>query len=761
MTARTSALLIRSLGLVAILGWCTGVHGQGELFLTPELPTPYTVHDLRVADLNGDGADDLIGLGESGFLMTFLANHGEFMPGQTLEVAGFAFSFALDDLDLDGDLDVVIGDASADRILTLLNDGAGTFLPGAEVKVPHRPDLVATAFLDDDSLPDIAVVARFEIVAYTLLADGHGGYALHEFFTHDERADAIHAVDIDDDGDDDILVGNDDSDDIRLYRNNNASLTLDGLRVTGNVRSIDTGDLDGDGDLDVVVGVTTGSTVHIFLNEGGDLGPQTLAQIVSRPFHVRLVDFDFDGDIDIGVQSDSILSTVGAVTHNQGNGLFDDVVTGLVADAPESMDIGDLDGDGDLDLAVATEHSISLLLNQADLSFAQPATYPAGDTLVDVQASDVDLDGLIDLVISGGGTPRLIVMRGDAEAGFLAPMVTDLDVAPRRIRLADLDADGDADAFFVNSGETEAHLHVNEGGSFDSRMLVPIGPLPADIGTGDIDADGDIDLVATNSGMSTISVVLNEDGVYADPVTFPAGSTPRSLELVDVDADADLDVLVGNVATTTLSVLVNDGTGAFTPLGASSLPAPPRDIIVGDLDADGDPDVVVTSLFDDMMSILINTGDGSFESVAELQLGEIVRPVLTDVNNDGLLDILYALHEENVAHVLLANGRGGFAEDVYRAGLTLTAIAAADVDLDGDRDLISTTGSGHISIVDNQLITPCAADMNGDGMLNILDFVAFQLLWQAHDAAADCDADGAHSIVDFICFQHRFQEGCP
>ena len=55
----------------------------------------------------------------------------------------------------------------------------------------------------------------------------------------------------------------------------------------------------------------------------------------------------------------------------------------------------------------------------------------------------------------------------------------------------------------------------------------------------------------------------------------------------------------------------------------------------------------------------------------------------------------------------------------------------------------------------------CSADMNDDGDLNILDFVAFQNLWQANDASADCNDDGAFNILDFVCYQNLFQAGCP
>lgn len=54
----------------------------------------------------------------------------------------------------------------------------------------------------------------------------------------------------------------------------------------------------------------------------------------------------------------------------------------------------------------------------------------------------------------------------------------------------------------------------------------------------------------------------------------------------------------------------------------------------------------------------------------------------------------------------------------------------------------------------------CFGDFNGDGELNVLDFVAFQLAWQDQDPAADCDGNGEFSVLDFICFQLAWQAGC-
>jgi hypothetical protein len=84
-------------------------------------------------------------------------------------------------------------------------------------------------------------------------------------------------------------------------------------------------------------------------------------------------------------------------------------------------------------------------------------------------------------------------------------------------------------------------------------------------------------------------------------------------------------------------------------------------------------------------------------------------------------------------------------------------ISGFGVDVSGELFVIEySEGIGHIF----KLECACAGDVNGDGKLNVLDFVAFQGLWQAEDPAADCDDNGAFNILDFVCYQQVFVDGC-
>lgn len=102
---------------------------------------------------------------------------------------------------------------------------------------------------------------------------------------------------------------------------------------------------------------------------------------------------------------------------------------------------------------------------------------------------------------------------------------------------------------------------------------------------------------------------------------------------------------------------------------------------------------------------------------------------------------------------------GPFPADIWGAALDLSDIGVplgssiAAIRFRAENDACDPVGIGAI-------VPGCAADVNGDGQLNVLDFVAFQSLWQGMDPAADCDASGAFDVLDFVCFQQVFVKGC-
>lgn len=207
--------------------------------------------------------------------------------------------------------------------------------------------------------------------------------------------------------------------------------------------------------------------------------------------------------------------------------------------------------------------------------------------------------------------------------------------------------------------------------------------------------------------------------------------------------EVDFDLFGGTIEVANVTVADNIGEGVRLRVG-----------FTGDMD----------------LSNLIVTGN------TEAQLPtEFLNPV------DGMatIDVTYSNVEGGFEGAGNIDVDPGFVGDGdYRLAAGSAAIDAGDntaldesiiTDLAGDPRYVddpdtADTGFGRAPIIDMgayefQAAT-CAADFNGDGVLNVLDFVAFQLAWQNSDPAADCDASGEFDVLDFVCFQQRFGEGC-
>lgn len=100
---------------------------------------------------------------------------------------------------------------------------------------------------------------------------------------------------------------------------------------------------------------------------------------------------------------------------------------------------------------------------------------------------------------------------------------------------------------------------------------------------------------------------------------------------------------------------------------------------------------------------------------------------------------------------------------------TIYGVDAAELDVDfgGDSnlamrlDVLNLTEEDWAELAGAAAQVGCEADCNGDGRMNILDFVCFQQQWQAKAGAGDCDANGEFDILDFVCYQNLFSAGCP
>jgi hypothetical protein len=173
---------------------------------------------------------------------------------------------------------------------------------------------------------------------------------------------------------------------------------------------------------------------------------------------------------------------------------------------------------------------------------------------------------------------------------------------------------------------------------------------------------------------------------------------------------------------------------------------------------------------------ILDDGDLFGDSVASLgELdGDGVSDLAVGTRNDddggpnrGAVWVLFLNTDGTVkSHQKISDTEGDFLDNADWFGISVASLG----DLDGngvdelgvgalfDDDGGTNTGAVWILFLDG--VVTCPVDINGDGALNVLDFVAFQILWTEGDPGADCDGNGAFNVLDFVCFQGVFVEGC-
>jgi hypothetical protein len=667
-------------------GSCTAICPSTGIFADSgqRIGRPPWSRGVALGDLDGDGDLDAFFAADGTEPNLVLLNDASGTLVDSGQRLGSLSSQAVElgDVDGDGDLDAVVANWGEDRVW--LNDGTGTFTDSGQAL--SSPNSYGLSLGDVDGDGDLDVFVALDEANQLWLNQGDGTFVDSQQRLGSSFSWDVDLADLDGDGDLDAFVANGEGLEPwanKVWFNDGSGIFTDSGQDLGSgaSRGVRLGDVDGDGDFDAFVANSQYEAAEpdrIWLNDGSgsfaDSG-QRLGSSTSQT--VRLGDVDGDGDLDAFVANRTSSNNVWL---NDGSGGFSD--SGQSIANSNAVDLGDLDGDGDLDAYLGSE----VWLNGNGGVFVDSGQALGASDSRSVGLADLDGDGDLDAIVGNYGSPSEVWFN---EAGTVTRSDQVLSIAGdavNSVALGDLDGDGDVDVFLGTSRLESVWLNDGAGNLVESpHRLLSTTLLTLAVVLADLDDDTDLDAFVANAG--TNEVWLNDgSAVFSGPTRLNSSSDSGAVALGDLDGDGDIDAFVGNHASEE-RVWLNDGSGTFSDSGQLLDIGDVWHVRLGDADGDGDLDAFVA--YTTKAALWLNDGSGGFSDS-----GQSLEPVggsgpnglaVGDVNQDRDLDVFVA---NGSKRVWVNDGAGNLFDSGQTLGLTLApSVQFGDLDLDGDLDV--------------------------------------------------------------------------
>ncbi|MCR9098107.1 MAG: VCBS repeat-containing protein [bacterium] len=777
------------------LAWYENLDGDGSFGTAQSMPGSLAPQSAMAADLDQDGDLDLVAAEFGQDRLAWFENtdgDGTFAGPLVLSTAvDGAIDVRVADLDGDGDADVLGSARLGGDVVWLANESIGRRVAFGRAGERWDPKSfsegvrLAAGDLDADGDTDGVVVRRYRdpstnelrsTLAWYPNLDGRGGMgveqavattAAQELFAH------VVVVDMDLDRDLDLLATLQPSGEILWYENEDGAGTFGSVRTVSDLvphtNRVCAADLDGDTDVDVVAS-SNAQTIYWYENAdfaGGAWVQRIITSSAGGHWGTggpSCADLDADGDLDViashypGFGGPTELFWYENTDSEGSFGAPQPVSPGAIVSVLFGL-AADYDGDGDLDVAslsITSPGRVDWHENtdgQGTFGATHPVTPGDGPTfaVTGLEAADLDADGDVDFLATRESNGAAIWFENvDGLGSFAEARVVEGGRQGRNAAFpADMDGDGDIDAltaFQLGSG-ADAYselawyeIRETESPAIRAPTIAGSQSLPTDaLDIGDLDGDGDDDVLTASTLGGTLRWYGNPQGEdwswTGETLTFTAFG-PSAVRAADIDGDGDLDFLAATADDDTVVWYENiAGSRLYdtSPQVVTTVADGARTLEPADVDRDGDVDVIVGSALDDVVAWYENTdGLGSFgvRRVISGGAGSVRTVAAADLDGDGDLDVLSTSPDDDtVDWYENIDGLGGFGIRTVTTNLDEAwALAVADFDGDGDPD-VAATGSTELAWYENtdgqatfgpaQSITPIAG---AAGQLVATDF---------------------------------------
>jgi len=324
---------------------------------------------------------------------------------------------------------------------------------------------------------------------------------------------------------------------------------------------------------------------------------------------------------------------------------------------PLSIATADLNGDGNVDIALRTEQGVQILLGNGKGGFTLGAFYALKQSVQGYDAitlADMNNDGIPDIVTTSLGGPSVVyIFLGNGDGTFKTP-TSYTAIEPYAVAVGDFNGDGNLDVAVAQAGNDSIGVFLGNGNGTlqpEFNYAVSGGFHAETIAIGDLNGDGKLDIV---SASQFINIFFgNGDGTFQTPVVLSAGASQVAVADVNNDGQPDIVFSIGAA----VGVYLNKGGGTFTNYIVSQSTGLSGGFALADFNHDGNIDVILGS-----NGIMFGEGNGKFRATSTLYFGNTTTRVLADVNGDGILDVLQP-YSNTGSGITLTFGAGGGALD--------------------------------------------------------------------------------------------------
>lgn len=603
-------------------------NGAGQLTRDADIPLViYSVGpaDLTAADLNGDGAVDLVaasydGRSSDGVYVILNNGTGGFGNAVLYPAGQITAAVAAADLNGDGKVDVLTADSYSNAVTVRFNPGTGVFPTQTDDYAEFIQSFMDAADIDGDGDLDIFTSGPHPSASSgaILRNDGTGRFLNRTTINNNNGLDGVAAGvlrDLNGDGKPDLLFNNANTssqyDFFTAKNNGNGTFAAPVRWVVGSAGwgEVDAFDLDGDGDLDVVDMEAEGAPsipdgrFFIAMNNGNGTFqvPFSYDLLPGRPEDVVAGDFNRDGKLDLAMTNNGAYgfdSRVFVVLGN-GNGTFGAPIVYTVGRGPLYLVTADFDRDGNLDLATVNSgynnegnEGVTLLFGTGTGTFNRLTNYyaPFSPDLLGasgIAAGDIDRDGDIDLVTTGVSNDVAIYVNNGA-GGFSFPYRLGAFAGTHWPLLRDFTCDGTVDL---------AVLSARPALGFDSGVGVLRGVAAVPLATTSVvsrkthSTAGIFDIALPLSGASGIE---SRGGAHTIVATFSNPITAGTASVSSGTGAVSGTAISGNTLTVTLSGVADRQVITITFNGvmdSSGQTLPPTSVsmnlLLGDVNGNG------------------------------------------------------------------------------------------------------------------------------------------------------------------------------